>query len=208
MGGNLYKRFIDAFTDENEIPTNEKRAPLVSDEKLEDTFKTIQKTIKHEVDKMKTANKQEEKKSSRFHRWIIHYLKAPFQIWEGKKNEEVKSTVEQKNLEDEHDDEEENDELDSSSLISDTDESDDEDDDSSETDEDDEDSDEEEESSAKPIGTIKKVCVFRNIILDLYYQMGCFEIIKYHFFSCSYRLQLIVMTKIQIVKKNLMKNQQ
>jgi cobalamin biosynthesis protein CobT len=190
MGGNLYKRFIDAFTDENEIPTNEKRAPLVSDEKLEDTFKTIQKTIKHEVDKMKTANKQEEKKSSRFHRWIIHYLKAPFQIWEGKKNEEVKSTIEQKNLEDEHDDEEEND-------------------DSSESDEDDEDDDdEEEESSAKPIETIKKVCVFRNIILDLYYQMGCFEIIKYHFFSCSYRLQLIVMTKIQIVKKNLMKNQQ
>jgi hypothetical protein len=132
MSGNLYNRFIDAFKEENETQTNEKRPPLVSDEKLEDTFKTIQKTIKNEVNKIKSTNNQEDKKTSRFQRWIVHYLKAPFQKWEGKKNEEVKNNIEQNDLEDE----EENNKLDSSSLISDTeDESDDDEDDTSETDE-------------------------------------------------------------------------
>lgn len=111
MSGNLYNRFIDAFKDENEtIPgTNEKRPPLKSDEKLEDTFKTLQNTIKNINP---TKNEEEEKKSSRFQRWIMHYLKAPFQKWEKKTNDEqINLNIEDKNKEKE----EENIELDSSS---------------------------------------------------------------------------------------------
>jgi hypothetical protein len=145
MSGNLYHRFIDAFKDENEASTKEKRSPLVSDEKLEDTFKTIQKTIKNKIDKLKATDKHdEEKKSSRFQRWIVHYLKAPFQKWEKKTDVQMKTNIEQKNLEDDHEEQEEEEDIKLNSS-SDTDE----DDDSSESDED-----EEEEDSAT------KVCIF------------------------------------------------
>jgi len=97
MSENLYNRFINAFKDENEIITNEKRSPLVSDEKLENTFKTLKNTIKN----LKSTNDEKEKKSSRFQRWIMYYLKAPFKKWEKKidDNQQVNSNVEeQKNI--------------------------------------------------------------------------------------------------------------
>ncbi|CAF3438482.1 unnamed protein product [Rotaria sp. Silwood1] len=131
MSESLYDRFIDAFKDEKEPHKNKKRQPLISDEKLEHTVKTIHKSIKNQINNLKPTNKQNEtnqdNKSSRFQRWIIHYLKAPFQKWEKKKNEDVNTKIEEKNFEDEN--EEENIELSSSSsIISDTDETDDEDD--------------------------------------------------------------------------------
>jgi hypothetical protein len=94
MSKNLYNRFIDAFKDENEIITNEKRSPLVSDEKLEDTFKTLKNTIKN----LKSTNDEKEKKSSRFQRWIMYYLKAPFKKWEKKidDKQQVNSNIELK----------------------------------------------------------------------------------------------------------------
>ena len=95
MSGNLYNRFIDAFKDENDTYVNEKRPPLVSDEKLEDTFKTIQKSIQSGIKKVKPSAKPQEEKSSRFQRWIVHYLKAPFQKWEGKKDLVVQSDIEE-----------------------------------------------------------------------------------------------------------------
>jgi hypothetical protein len=124
MSENLYNRFIDAFTDENETHIN---------------------TLKIDVKNLTSTDKQ----SSRFQRWIIHYLKAPFQKWESKKTEEVNSRIEENKLEDENDDEEEeNVELNSSSSITDTDESDDEDDD------DDDDSSEDDEEEEEEHTTI------------------------------------------------------
>jgi hypothetical protein len=123
---NLYNRFIDAFTDENETHINN----------------------------LKSTDKQ----SSRFQRWIVHYLKAPFQKWESKKTEEVDSRIDQKKLEDENDEEEENVELNSSSSITDTDESDDDEDD-----DDDSSEDEEEEHTTiterikQSLGTVEKL---------------------------------------------------
>jgi hypothetical protein len=186
MSRNLYNRFINAFKDENEITSNEKRPPLISDEKLEDTFKTI----KNGINNIKSTN-SEEQKSSRFQRWIIHYLKAPFQKWETKTNDEqINPNIKE--------DEEESIDLSSSSESDEDDE--DEDDDFSETDDDniikqisskdDEDSDEDEEDDNKNLVT--KVCVF-NLIKK----------IKYHFYCFSYLLQLLMMMKIQLV--NLMK---
>ncbi|CAF3748358.1 unnamed protein product [Rotaria sordida] len=149
MSENFYNRFIDAFKDESELHKDGKRPPLISDEKLEHTIKTIQKSIKKQINNLKPTNEQNEtkenNKSSRFQRWIVHYLKAPFQKWESKKNQDVNTNIEKKFLEDEN--KEENIELNSSSsIISDTDESDDDDDDDDD-DEDDENDDEEEENS-------------------------------------------------------------
>ena len=122
MSGNLYNRFIDAFKDENETLVYEKRSPLISDEQLEDTLKTIQKSIQHEITKEKVE------KSSRFQRWIVHYLKAPFQKWEPTKHHDV-DAEEEDNEEDDDDDEFQSS---SSSLMSDLEDSDDEDDDDEE----------------------------------------------------------------------------
>jgi len=113
MSANLYNRFVDAFTDENETHIN---------------------TLKIDVNNVTSTDKQ----SSRFQRWIIHYLKAPFQKWDSKKTEEVNSRIEEKKLEDEDDEEEENVELNSSSSITDTDESDDDEDDDDDSSEDEE----------------------------------------------------------------------
>jgi len=100
MSENFYNRFIDAFKDENETIINEKHSPLVSDEKLEDTFKILQNTIKDNIKNLKSTNDEKEIKSSRFQRWIIHYLKAPFKKWEKKiDNQQVNSNVEQENTE-------------------------------------------------------------------------------------------------------------
>ncbi|CAF4100340.1 unnamed protein product [Rotaria sp. Silwood2] len=126
MNENLYNRFIDAFKDETESHKNKKRQPLI-----EHTGKKIQKSFKNQINNLKPTNKQnktnQDNKSSRFQRWIIHYLKAPFQKWESKKHEDINTKIEKKNFEDEN--EEENIELSSSSsIISDTDENDDEDD--------------------------------------------------------------------------------
>ncbi|UJR37916.1 hypothetical protein I4U23_030603 [Adineta vaga] len=145
MSEHLYKRFIDAFTDENETHVDKKRTPLVSDEQLEDTFQSIQKTIKNGVKNLKSNDKtkevNEEKKSSRFQRWIMHYLKAPFQKWESKKPEIINSVDEKNKL---YGNEEEEDvQINSSSSLTDTEEidHDDEDDDLSESDDDDDDDD-------------------------------------------------------------------
>ncbi|CAF4182418.1 unnamed protein product [Rotaria sp. Silwood2] len=126
MNENLYNRFIDAFKDETESHKNKKRQPLI-----EHTGKKIQKSFKNQINNLKPTNKQnktnQDNKSSRFQRWIIHYLKAPFQKWESKKHEDINTKIEKKNFEDEN--EEENIELSSSSsIISDTDENNDEDD--------------------------------------------------------------------------------
>ena len=48
MSGNLYNRFIDAFKDENDTNINEKHSSLISDKKLEDKFKIIDKSIQNE----------------------------------------------------------------------------------------------------------------------------------------------------------------
>jgi hypothetical protein len=153
MSGNLYNRFIDAFKDENETQTNEKRSPLVSDEKLEDTFKILKKSITKEMKDLKSTNDQnEEKKSSRFQRWIVHYLKAPFRKWEKKTDEQINSNIEQNDRENESDEEKE--EKINSSLDT--------DDDSSESDDDDDDDDELEEQTVGE--NIKnKVCLIIKI---------------------------------------------
>jgi hypothetical protein len=204
MSESLYNRFIDAFTDENETTTattNEKRSPLVSDEKLEGTFKTIQKAIQDGIHPSKTTDKQEEinneKKSSRFQRWVVHYLKAPFQKWEGKKNEEVKSNIEQKKSDDES--EEENDELNSSSPISETDQSDDEDDeddDSSESD------DEEQEEHSTITEKIKQGLNTVQNLAENVKSKVCFIFIKYMtLFKSIYIRYLRPRMKIQTTKK-------
>ena len=141
MSDNLYNRFIDAFKDENDKTKDKERKPIISDEKLENTFKTIQKSIKNGIKILKTTDDQkEEQKSSRFQRWIVHYIKAPFQKWEKKTNDQ------QINSNTKDDEEEKNYELNSSSDI---DDDEDEDDDSSESgdDDDDDDDDEQEEHS-------------------------------------------------------------
>ena len=115
MGENLYHRFIDAFKDENETDGNQKRSPLISDEQLEDTLKVVQQSIKKKINRLKPNKEQEEReqqeqetqKSSRFQRWIVHYLTAPFRKWE-KKSEQQMNVQKQSN-------EEENRQLDSSS---------------------------------------------------------------------------------------------
>ncbi|CAF0754282.1 unnamed protein product [Adineta steineri] len=160
MSENLYKRFIDAFTDENETVINEKHSPLVSDEKLEDTFKTIQKDIGKRINNLKISDKEIEKKSSRFQRWIVYYLKAPFQKYESKKNDIVHSDNEQNKLEQEE--EEENTELNSFSSSSvpdiDDDDDDDDDDESSESDDDEDDDTDQEDNTTiteQTLDTIK-----------------------------------------------------
>lgn len=90
MGESLYNRFINAFKDENETRKGEKRSPLVSDEKLEDTLKIIQKSLKNIKSTKNEKPVIEEKKTSRFQRWIVHYLKAPFQKYEKKTNDDNK----------------------------------------------------------------------------------------------------------------------
>ena len=137
MTENLYNRFIDAFRDANETLPEQKRSPLISDEKLEDTLKTIKKSLQDQMKNVKeTTAPLKEEKSSRFQRWVMHYLKAPFQKWKS-----PKATIEQAHREIEifsdDDDEEENVDLRSSSPISDDD--DDDDDVDEDEDEDDED---------------------------------------------------------------------
>lgn len=117
MGENLYHRFIDAFSDENETDENPKRrSPLISDEQLEDTLKVVQQSIKKKIDKLKPTKdeqqeqEQEKQKSSRFQRWIMHYLTAPFRKWEKKNDQEM--NLEKQSV---RDHEEENRELHSSS---------------------------------------------------------------------------------------------
>ena len=150
MRDSLYHRFIDAFTDENETETDGKRAPLISDEKIEETFKTIQKEIQHGVKSLKPTVKKEDeeeqekdmKRSSRFQRWIVHYLKAPFQKWEKQPAEVAKVPSAESNArirdEEENDDENSSSSLTSSGLHQDDSDDDDdeeeEDDDSSEVD--------------------------------------------------------------------------
>ena len=118
MSGSLYNRFVDAFKDENETAVNDKRSPLISDEKLEDTLKTLQKSIQKGIHQLKpTSDQEEDRKSSRFQRWIVHYLSAPFRKWEKKTDEQINQKIEQKKiLENEsEEEEEENTELNSSS---------------------------------------------------------------------------------------------
>ena len=111
MSGNLYNRFIEAFKDENETQIDEKRPSLVSDEKLEDTLKTLKRSVAKEIKKLQPKNeqkeKEEEKKSSRFQRWIVYYLKAPFRKYETKSNRLINNQVEQKRLQSEPKEEEE-----------------------------------------------------------------------------------------------------
>lgn len=97
MGENFYQRFIQAFEDENDTDGNEKHSPLLSDEKLEDTVKAIQRSIKKKIDQlnMKKEEEEEEKKSSRFQRWVMHYLSAPFRKWEKKSNEREREAEEE-----------------------------------------------------------------------------------------------------------------
>ncbi|CAF1060745.1 unnamed protein product [Adineta ricciae] len=141
MRANVYKRFINAFTDDNETYVSEKRKPLVSDEQLEETVKSLRKTIKSGIESIKPTDKpkevQEEKKSSRFQRWIIHYLKAPFQKWESKKPAVINSKDEQNKLDDQE--EEEYVQINSSSSLLDAEESDQEDEDDNDDDDDDDD---------------------------------------------------------------------
>ncbi|CAF1362078.1 unnamed protein product, partial [Adineta ricciae] len=139
MSANFYKRFIDAFTDDNETYAGEKRQPLVSDEQLEETVKSLQKTIKSGIKSIKPTDKpkdaQEQKKSSRFQRWIVHYLKAPFQKWESKKPAVINSKDEQNKLDDQE--EEEDVQINSSSSLLDAEKSDQEDEDDNDEDDDD-----------------------------------------------------------------------
>ena len=168
MSGNLYNRFIDAFRDENETQKNEKRGPLVSDEKLEDTFKTLKKSITKGIKDLKPTNEQQEdRKSSRFQRWIVHYLKAPFQKWEKKIDQSINSNIEQKPLENESDEEKE--ETINSSSDTDDDDDDDVDDDSSESDDDDEPEEQTTLDKVKNLGqNIKdKVCLIVIILQKL-----------------------------------------
>ncbi|CAF1903753.1 unnamed protein product [Rotaria magnacalcarata] len=128
---NLYTRFIDAFKDDDETQKNENRQPSIDDEKPEHTLKTI----KNEAFQSKSKDQQkanDDGKSSRFQRWIVHYLKAPFQKWNNKNTIEVITTMAEDDFED--DSEEEDIELDSSSSSSffDEDETDDEDDENNE----------------------------------------------------------------------------
>ncbi len=157
MGENLYDRFISAFQEENETQTNEKRPPLVSDEQLEDTFKTLKKSITQGIEDLKSPNDQNEaKKTSRFQRWIIHYLKAPFQKWESKK---VNSNIEQKQSENESE------KVKEEQIISslDTDDDDDDDDESSESDDDDDEL--EEQTTAETVENLnEKVCLIIKIL--------------------------------------------
>ena len=134
MSENLYNRFIDAFTDENETHVDSKRQPLVSDEQLEDTFKTIKKSIQEKLSDSKpvdTSPNDEDQQISRFQQWIIHYLKAPFQKWEKKTDEQENVNIvddQEEAKADEQDDDEEDTEEDSSSDVEDDDEDDDEED--------------------------------------------------------------------------------
>jgi hypothetical protein len=187
MGENLYNRFIDAFKDENETQNNEKRSPLVSDEKLEDAFKTFKKSVTKGINQVTSTNDQnEDKKSSRFQRWIVHYLKAPFQKWEKKTNEQINSNIEQKHLENESEEETKEEEIDSS-----LDTDDDDDDDSSESDNDDlEEQTTITENIKQRLETVKnKVCLIMIIIIEI-------EKIFIRFL-----LRRITMTKIPMKKK-------
>lgn len=107
MRENLYNRFINAFKDENEILETEEHSSLISDETL--------KTDKNENLYSQPTNQPV--KSSRFQRWIVHYLKAPFQKWENKKSENTYTNIRDENCDDENEEEEEEHaiELDSSS---------------------------------------------------------------------------------------------
>lgn len=137
MTENLYNRFIDAFRDANETLPEQKRSPLISDEKLEDTLKTIKQSLQDQVKSVKETDAPlKEEKSSRFQRWVMHYLKAPFQKWESPKANIEQSNREIEIFSDDDDDEEEDIDLRSSSPISDDDDDDDEDDDEEDIEED------------------------------------------------------------------------
>ena len=174
MTENLYNRFIDAFRDANETLPEQKRSPLISDEKLEDTLKTIKKSLQDQIKSVKeTDAPPKEEKSSRFQRWVMHYLKAPFRKWEP-----PKTNIEQSHHEietfSEDDDEEENVDLRSSSAISDDD-----DDDDDDVDEDDDDDAEDNKGDSTVAERVKqrldslrdqvksKVCEVRNPMIDI-----------------------------------------
>ena len=136
MTENLYNRFVDAFRDENETSPQHKHSPLISDEKLEDTLKTIKRSFQDGVKDVKetVTSLKEEKKTSRFQRWVMYYLKAPFQKWKSPKVDTEPTTGRATEISSDDDDEEENEGIHSSSNISDSDDDDDDDDDDDEED--------------------------------------------------------------------------
>jgi hypothetical protein len=120
MSDDLYHRFIDAFKDENESLLDDKRPNLVQDNKVEERIPMLEKRIQHE--QTSTNVEQLPRKSSRFQRWILHYLKAPFKKWEPSNMKQIASNSKETNTRDnhqaKHDDEEEKNILNSSSFVS------------------------------------------------------------------------------------------
>ena len=105
----MYNRFISAFEDENDTPLSE----------IFGEASKMQDTTDGQIDGLKVANNRKElnenKKETLFQRWIVYYLKVPFENWRTKNNEQVNYHAEEETVEDE--DEEENYELDFSFPI-------------------------------------------------------------------------------------------
>lgn len=185
MSENLYHRFINAFKDENETMNDEKRQPLISDEQLEKTLKTIRKSFQHE--KKKIPEEQKIERSSRFQRWILHYLKAPFQKWTPPKEVTNPSDSHVNQHEEENDDEDLP--VSSASLMTQIEDSDDEDEDA-EIDED------TEESSIIP-QPIQKV--FNKLKAKVCYSFDFLSIEMIYFFSIRFLLLLLLLMMMMVV---------